>query len=397
MDFRYQATNARGETITGRIEAQSEREAARLLRQQDLTPLNIAMPAAKRNGGRRRIRHQDKVLVMREMTTLLASGVPLAEAVESIAEAHDDSPLGGIFSTVHQQLRQGIDLSAALTHPDFSLPPYVRQLVAAGEMTGKLAAAMETAAVQMEHEERVRQEMRNALTYPAILVFTGIAATLLVFILVVPKFANLIKSGHADIPAISKWVIGAGLFVQQHLLAVTLIGMGIVALTLIALTNPRIRSKAYQTLAQLPILGEWLREQEMGRWASLLGALLQNRVPLVAALELAQQGQRIAVLRTRLQQSLREVRAGKGLAQALAGTQALEATGINLIRVGERSGELAPMLNALAGLYQESGRNRMKRFLLLLEPIAILLIGGVIGGIMIAIMLAITSLNTVSF
>ena len=90
---------------------------------------------------------------------------------------------------------------------------------------------------------------------------------------------------------------------------------------------------------------------------------------------------------------LREVRGGTRFADALATNRALEATGINLVRVGERSGELAPMLRALSALYENTGRDRMKRFLLLLEPIAILLIGSVIGLIMAAIMLAVTSMN----
>ena len=111
-------------------------------------------------------------------------------------------------------------------------------------------------------------------------------------------------------------------------------------------------------------------------------------------MELALSGVRISTLRNSLQQVLREVRGGARFADALVTNRALEATGINLVRVGERSGELAPMLRALATLYENAGRDRMKRFMLLLEPIAILLIGSVIGLIMIAIMLAVTSMST---
>ena len=127
--------------------------------------------------------------------------------------------------------------------------------------------------------------------------------------------------------------------------------------------------------------------------ASMLGALLENRVPIITAMELALGGVKISTLRNSLQQVLREVRGGTRFADALASNRAMGATGINLVRVGERSGELAPMLRALATLYENAGRDRMKRFLLLLEPIAILLIGSVIGLIMVAIMLAVTSMN----
>ena len=125
----------------------------------------------------------------------------------------------------------------------------------------------------------------------------------------------------------------------------------------------------------------------------MLSALLESRVAIIAAMELASNGVRISALKNSLQQVTRDVRGGVRLADALATNRTLGPTGINLVRVGERSGELAPMLRALATLYDNAGRDRMKRFLLLLEPIAIILIGSVIGVIMIAIMLAVTSMN----
>ncbi len=277
---------------------------------------------------------------------------------------------------------------------ELDLPVYLSQLVAAGELTGKLGASLHTAVTQMEYEDRMRQEMRNALTYPAILVVSGIAATLLVFIVVVPKFANLLKGNNtAHVPLLSKWVIGTGMFVQANLLWVGLISLSLVMGTAAALRNPIMRSRAFEYLVRVPIMGQWIVETEMGRWASMLGALLENRVPIITAMELALSGVKIATLRNSLQQVLREVRGGTRFADALASNRAMGATGINLVRVGERSGELAPMLRALSTLHENAGRDRMKRFLLLLEPIAILLIGTIIGVIMVAIMLAVTSMN----
>lgn len=399
MEFDYQAINLQGQPLAGQISAASEREAARLLRRQDLTPLSIAENSAQAVSVRRTgaASSQDKVLVVQELAALLGAGVPLAEAVGSISEAHAGSRIGVAFTETLKSLRGGVSLAKAMQAAELGLPPYLYQLVAAGELTGKLAQALRTATTQMEYEERVRQETRNALTYPAILVVSGVSATLLVFTVVVPKFANLLKGGHADIPALSKWVIGTGLFVEQHLLWLGLGGVAAVLGVAVAAGNPATRARLLEILSRVPIIGTWLIEVEIGQWSAMLGALLENRVPIIAAMELAHDGVRLDFLRYKLQQALREVRGGKKLADALAGTRALSSTGLNLIRVGERSGELAPMLRALAALYENAGRNRMKRFLLLLEPAAILLIGGVIGTIMIAIMLAITSMSTLSF
>jgi general secretion pathway protein F len=398
VDFQYQAVNAQGQAVSGQISASGEREATRLLGQMDLTPIEIT-PAGRMAAAPQRIKrasHQDKALVIRELATLLHAGISLAEAVESIGQTHTDSAIGVVFSYVHGKLRGGESFSQGLKSAQLEWPDYLFQLVAAGEHTGKLAHALESAANQMEYEQRIRSEMRNALIYPSILVFSGIAATLLIFIVVVPKFAGLLKNSRAQVPDISVWVLTAGLFVKENLLWVGLGALAVVLTAVVLLANPVLRARMLQTLSRAPILGAWLIETEIGRWAAMLGTLLENRVPILRAMELAQDGMRLNAVRHKLQQALREVRGGKKIAEALANAQMLNVTGLNLIRVGERSGELAKMLRTLAGLYETSGQERLKRFLILLEPIAILTIGVVIGTIMVAVMLAITSLSNIS-
>ncbi len=394
VEFRYQATGAGGQTVSGHLPASNQAEAVRLLQSQGLTPTTLEAGAGVATKTRGRASAQDRRLVMRELATLLKAGVPLGEAVESLAGAHAASQIGEAFSRVHASLRGGARFSAALTNSGLVLPAYVFQMTAAAEMTGKLAAALADAAAQMEYEERVQQEMRNALIYPSVLVASGIGATLLTFIVVVPKFANLLKNSRADLPWLSVWVLQLGLFVKENLLW---LGLGALALFfsgVAAFSRPGVRAWAWRMLARAPLLGRWLVEIEIGRWAALLGILLENRVPIVRAMELAQEAVRLDEMRFKFQLALRDLRAGKRLADALTSTAMLAPTGLNLIRVGERSGELATMLRTLATLYATAASERMKRFLILLEPVAILLIGGVIGTIMIAIMMAITGLST---
>jgi general secretion pathway protein F len=163
------------------------------------------------------------------------------------------------------------------------------------------------------------------------------------------------------------------------------------------LSRPALREKLLESSLRLPLVGGWVLEAETGRWAAMLGALLENRVPLLRALELAQDSLALPGLRGRLGQTARAVRTGAALSQALQDHGALTPTGHNLIRVGERAGELPRMLKSLAKLYGESSRARMRRFLLVIEPVAILLIGGVIGTIITGVILAITSVHQIRF
>lgn len=400
MEYQYRAVNQQGQNVSGQIDAANERDATRLLTQKDLIPLEISASETGQAGTRtiitRRANANQKALVIRELSVLLHAGISLAEAVESIGQTHTESMIGEAFRVVHTRLRAGDSFSQALRSAPMEWPDYLHQLVEAGEHTGGLASALQSAATQMEYEQRVQSEMRSALIYPAILVFSGIAATLLIFIVVVPKFAGMLKNSRAEIPELSVWVLKAGLFVKEHLLWVGLSTVALVLILASALANPAVRRALLQKIAYLPLVGRWLVETEMGRWAAMLGTLLENRVPIIRAMELAMNGMQLTLVKNNLHQVLKDVRAGKKIADAMASARVLNLTGVNLIRVGERSGELAAMLRVLATLYENAGRERLKRFMVLLEPMAILIIGGVIGTIMVAIMLAITSLNNIS-
>ena len=401
MDYRYEAINRDGQSLKGQIAARSQTQAMQLLRDQDLVPVSLN-EASTRSASKqqrlvsRRASDQDRILVIRELATLLAAGVSLAEAVDSTAQAHQADQIGQAFGLVYAQLRSGAPLSEGLRAAGLEYPEYLYQLVSAGELTGKLAQAMHSAADQMEYEQKVRSEMRNALIYPTVLVCSGVAATLLIFVVVVPKFTNMLKSSRSTIPEISIWVLKSGLFVKENLLWFGLGGAGLVMGVILALSNPAARRQLLELASRLPLVGDWLLNSEIGRWATMLGNLLANKVPIVRAMELAEAGVQLQSISGKLKLAVRDLRAGKKLADSLAMHQTVNPMGINLVRVGERTGELPEMLRTLGRIYENSSRDRMKRFLILFEPITILIVGAVIGFIMVAIMLAITSLSSVS-
>lgn len=404
LEYRYQALDTSGSAVRGSIEADNERAAARQLRRMDLRPIELMRAAAGIGddgvqAARLALRPpsaQDKALMVREFSTMLISGMQLAETVHTLAQAHASELLGQAFLVVHRRLRAGEVLSSALEGSGIEWPLYLIQLVKAGEQTGRLGEALLSAAEQMEYDERVRQEIRSALIYPIVLVVTGVAATLLIFIVVVPKFAGILKNSRAEVPALSVWVLQAGLFVKDNLLAVMLSLAALAGTLIYLLRQSKFRQHLLESASRLPVVGRWLRETDVGRWAMMMATLLDNRVAILKAMEMAQESVLLATWRSHLQQATRAVKSGKRITDGLAGSDMVGSTAINLIRVGEQSGQLAKMMRTLANLYEDQGRERLKRLLTLLEPVAILCIGGVVGILMVAIMLAITSLSNIS-
>ena len=235
-----------------------------------------------------------------------------------------------------------------------------------------------------------------ALTYPSILVIAGLSAVLFVFLVVVPRFSAMLASSTEPLPFLSALVLSIGMTLSENKSVV----FGTIILLAVSIMwasrQPAIRDQFRQWLSSLPILGAWLKESEIARWSSMLGTMLRHGVDLIQALDLAKETLTIRALKNRLDQISKMVRSGQALSSAMSDQDVFSDTALSLVQVGEESGELAHMLKSLSTLYEDSGRQRMKRFLLILEPAAIIIIGILIGGIVTAIMLAITSINQVN-
>jgi general secretion pathway protein F len=398
--FDYEAVDHAGKPLIGQIKADTAREALKALSARGLTPVSLGTVKPQRTRSAFSFQSapssQDYILTVKQLSLLLNSGVPLITAVETLKSQGLHPDLVAAFGAMSKALRAGASFSNAFAKALPALPAYAFQLSAAGESIGELGPALADTAKQMEYEHRVKQDIRNALTYPAILVSAGLGAVLFIFLVVVPRFSAMLASSKEPLPFLSEVVLSTGMFLSENSTFVFIILAGIIASIVWLSRQPAVRESLRQSLTSVPLLGSWLVEAELAKWSSMLSTMLRHGVDLIKALEFARGTLAIKSMRTRLEQVSKEVRAGKSLSIAMRDQETFSDTALSLVQVGEESGELASMLGSLASLYEESGRQRMTRFLLILEPAAIILIGVVIGGIVTAIMLAITSINQVT-
>ena len=397
MQFTYQAIDRTGAVVNGSIGAASDREAARSLDRQGLTVYALNVQPAKGGGmfRRKRASQRELQLVLQEFATLLEAGVALVVAIGSLAKSSHHPQITSAYSLMERSVRRGESFSVALRESALPVPEYFHQLVQAGEATGRLAHSLRSAVAQLEYDQRVAGELRSALIYPTVLLASGVGAVAIIFLWVVPRFGSLLTQHGDSMPALSRITIQTGVWLSAHAGWVGL-GLALAVFGLVAfLRQPGVRQALAQGAARTPLIGTWLIEAEVGRWANTMASLLSGRVELIRALALAADSVRLGFLRARLGQVAKSVKAGMTLSNALREHRALNPTGYDLVAVGESSGELPTLLSALGKLYEATGRDRMKRVLQLIEPLAIIVIGVVIGTIVTAIMLAITSINEV--
>lgn len=395
--FDYRAQGADGQVQRGQVQAADEAAALRQLVRQGLTPLQIeartpsSAPAPARQGGRVDVSQQ--LVLLQELSTLLRAGISLAEALPSLAQAYASQAMGPALQEADRSIRGGGKLSDALRQPKLGMPPYVMALVEAGEASGQVAQALADAAAQLSYDRQVSQEFRSALTYPTVLVSVGVIAVFFIFVWVVPQFATLIRDAGDRVPAVSRALIEVGVYVKRHLWAFGLGGAALALALAALLSQASVRRSLLEVAARLPVVGPWLLRVDVGRWATVLGALLSNRVPIILAMELSRAALRLPRLKEDLTVASQALSRGTSLADALAPKGWIPPARLNLIRVGERTGELPRMLATLGEMETEAARALQKRVLSLIEPAAILVIGAAIGFIMVAVMLAVTSLS----
>ena len=396
QEYEYEVVGPDGRLVKGQAEATSVTDLVRGLSAEGHTVVEVSERRTERRPlFRRRPAVQERVVAFHELAVLLESGVSLSDAVHAQASGSSHPELAAAFQSVARALLRGQSFGEALRAARLDLPPYVYHLVEAGELSGHLARSLRQAVEQMRYDLRMASEIRSALLYPAILVVSGITAVLLVFVFVIPQFSNLLDEAD-DLPLFAEAVLRTGLWFNENalLLAGLLAASGAAAAALSR--QPAFRQRARDAAGALPVLGDWLGEVDTAKWASVMSAMLASRVSLMDALGLAARGVRLSRRRAALEQAIGDVRGGASLSAALEKRRALSPTGYNLLRVGEQSGQLAQMLRALATLCEENGTRRMKRFLTLVEPLAVLLIGAFLGVIMIGIILAITSVNDIA-
>lgn len=397
--FAFEGIDQSGEKTSGIINADNFRSAARELEQRNLKIISLDPVKQTQNKvsrkGKVKISKDDVILIFYEIATMLRAGVTLKEAVEAQCESSHSDTVLGVFESLLKQLKSGSAFSAAVRNTELKVPDYMYHLIESGEMTGGLAEAIEQGVEQMEYDLKVQSETRSALIYPSILVLSGIIAVGIMFLFVVPKFSSLLSDAD-DMPALAWLVISSGVWVNENKLGVLIGFVVAVGVTITVLTQERFKITLLNFASKLPIIGGWLNESDMAVWSKMLGILLASKVPMLDALTLSAKSSRIPWRKARLAQVKSSVKSGMALSTALQREDVVSSTTVNLVKVGEKSGDLSTTLSSVSRLYDQASKKRMQTLLSLIEPIAILVIGVVIGVIIMGIILAITSANDIA-
>jgi general secretion pathway protein F len=399
--FEFAALDPTGKERKGVLEGDSARQIRQQLREQGLLPVRVDEVAQRESGrgGRgyfrfnRGISATDLALLTRQLATLARSGLPLDEATATVARQSEKPRLKRLMLGVRSQVMEGHALAEGMGKFPHVFPELYRATVAAGEQTGHLDAVLERLADYTEKRQQLHQRIQLAMFYPIILTTMSILVVVALLTYVVPKVVQVFENVDAQLPLITRVLIGTSDFLRDNFIILILAVVAVVAGVSYLLRQPGPRFAYHRYLLRTPVLGRFVRGVNTARFARTLSILAGSGVPVLEALRIAGQVISNLPMREAVAQAAHRVREGASLAKSLEQSGYFPPMVINLIGSGEASGNLEEMLERAAVNQEREHETQVALLMGLLEPALILIMGAVVLMIVLAILLPIFQMN----
>lgn len=396
--FAYKATDLDASAVSGTIVADTPRQARDLLREKGLAPTQLA-PAARRRrslpAGRTGRRSRMEVTAfIRELGTLIRAGIPLLGALRTLAEQHGRG-MRAVIQQLADEVAAGTNLAEAMGRRGDYFDELSVSIVAVGENTGSLDESLLRLAQYKEKTQNLRSRVTTALLYPAVVFCVGLAVMVFLMTYVVPNLLSSLQRADKDLPVITQWVSAASdLMVHWWWALAGGLVAAVVAIRLLAAT-PAGKGLLDRLVLRIPVLGDLARKENTSRLAVVLAALLRSGLSFVEALRVTKRTIRNSVFTRALDDYEQAVLAGGDVSGPLKASGVFSPMVVQMLAVGQQSGELEEMLDQLAEAYDQQVATAAARLTAVLEPLLIVLLAVMVGFIAMATILPILEASNV--
>jgi len=410
-EFFWRAATAAGKVEEGRLSAASSAAVQRQLREQGLTPLRIddaasanvqsvkvkggaGLPAPSR--GRQAkgpVNAADVHALTSELAIMLRAGLALDNALRVLIDMSHKPSVAALVQGILDAVKGGVPLSRALTAHRALFGDFYINMVRSGEVSGQMSAVLDRLVEHMERQRTLRDSVISATIYPAILLGVAVLSLVAMLGFVVPQFEKLFTDMGDALPLPTRIVMELGHGFRHYGLFIGIAAVAGAFLLLRWLRSPAGQQWWQARLLRLPLMGPLALKYQLTLFSRSLGTLLGNGVPMLTALHIATETVGNMVLQQALAKVAPIVKEGGKMVQAISVTGIFEPLAVNLIRVGEETGRVGPMMLELSNILNREVETGIKRLLTLVEPVLILVLGVLIATIIVSILLGILSIN----
>ena len=395
--FAWEGTDKKGKKVKGETNAANPSAVKADLRRQGIKPLKVSKKSALLSSTKKKkIIPKDIAVFMRQLSTMMAAGVPLVQSFEIIGRGHENPSMQELVLTVKGDVESGSTLASALAKHPLYFDELVCNLVAAGEQAGILEGLLDKIATYKEKTEALKAKIKKALTYPTAVVIVAFIVTVILLIFVVPTFQELFEGFGADLPAFTQLVINLSKWMQANwwMVLLAIVG-GVYGFSQAKKRSPRVAHALDRIVLKLPIIGEILTKAIIARYARTLSTMFAAGVPLVEAMESVAGAAGNALYSEGILQMRDNVATGQQLQLSMQQTGLFPNMVVQMVAIGEESGSLDAMLAKVADFYEQEVDDAVDNLSSLLEPLIMAVLGVLVGGLVVAMYLPIFKMGSV--
>lgn len=393
--YSWEGTDKKGLRISGESRATNIALVRADLRRQGINPLKIRKKATSIFTSRKKkITSGDIAVFSRQLATMMSAGVPMVQAFDIVGRGHENPSMMELILAIKADVEGGTSLADALKKHPLQFDDLFVNLVRAGEHAGVLETLLHKIATYKEKTESIKGKIKKAMFYPAAVVIVAIVVTAIIMIFVIPQFEQLFRGFGADLPVFTKVVINIAHFVQGWWWAILggfiLLGYGV---SHIWKRSRKFRQTVDRILLKIPVIGVILNKAAIARFARTLATMSAAGVPLVEALDSVSGATGNVVYSDAVLRMREDVATGQSLQLSMRQRNLFPNMVIQMVSIGEESGSLDDMLTKVADFYEEQVDNAVDAMSSLLEPLIMVILGGLIGGLVIAMYLPIFNMG----
>lgn len=408
--YKYKGYDSRGQSVTGEVTGNSIEEVESKLAASEVTVISIvplllkekartesASGKSKPSGGLnmaiggKKVKIEEIAAVLRNMSVMAETGVPLIEALNAVTAGCSNPKLNAGLKTLKSEVVGGKSLAMAMKAGGV-FPNIVCDMVRVAEDGGRLDKALNSAAGYLERSIELRKKILNAMMYPIVLSCVAVLAVVFLVTFILPSFAKTFAKMGAALPVTTKLLLDSGTFVRTHPIQVGIVVVGIFFGVRYLFKSPKARRKTFKVLHKIPVVGPLISRIAISRTLQTIGTLLSGNVPIIQALE---HGARVAgdpIIEEAYLDARGRVEHGSNLSDSLALSPLFPATLIQMIAVGERTGRLSSLMTSSASHMETEVDSRLKALISIIEPLMIVFMAVIVGLITASIILPIYSL-----
>lgn len=400
--FKYQAVTNKGKKVDGVYEAGDRDSVADYLHAQGLTIISIQEDLAfalKKIGGIQigGIPLKDKVIFAKQLAIMLTAGVPITQAMSILVNQAKVDFIRNKLTKVFAMIQSGTKLSEAFAKEDLFFNEIQINLMAAGEKSGNLNQMMERIAVDLEKSQQLQGKIRGAMIYPAVIFVVLIVVMAIVVVFMVPSVQSLYNDlGAGELPAVTQLLVSMSSFITNPvgaIFTVLIAVVGIIGFRYYYSTTAG-RVSIDKLLLRIPVFGDLNNKIQLAQFCRLLAMLIESGVPIVESIKIVAKAQSNVVYRNVVMRAAEEVTKGAPLSVPLAYQNVFPDILVRILATGEQTGKLDQVLRDMGGYYSNEVDEITNNLTKLMEPIILLIVGGMVGFIAVAVYLPIYSINS---